>query len=229
MRNAMMPAQLPNRSSSSARQAASASAFTIAELCIGLIITAMVLSALASFMLATGKAWSDSGSDRQAAIVGWQGAQRLVQIVEQAGLVPSVQPGSLTSLSASPAGVILWKSDTNGDGQIEFSELEVISADPDGDGTWTLNLYTPSLSSGAQDEVWDYSVLTDPSSISLLKPLMTATPLVRGLSGVHIDMQSSATQRQLVEFALAMPVANGPQQIVYISAACQAPLTAPND
>jgi hypothetical protein len=205
-----------------------AGAFTIVELCIGLMITAMVLSALASFMLATGRAWTDSGTNRQEAIIGWQGAQRLVQTVQQARLVPSVMPGSLTSSTSSPAGVILWKNDNNGDGLIEYSELELICADPASDGTWTLNLYTPSLAAGAIDAVWDYSVLTNPASIDLLKPLMTPTPLVRGLTGVHIDMQNSATQRPLVEFALALPGTGG-TQIVYISAACRAPLPAPND
>jgi hypothetical protein len=214
---------------SAGRRAKAAGAFTIVELCIGLMITAMVLSALASFMLATGKTWTDSGSDRREVIIGWQGAQHLVQIVQQARLIPSVMPGSLTSSTSSPAGVILWRNDDNGDGEIEYSELELICADPNSDGTWTLNLYSPSLSLGSLDAVWDYSVLTNPASIALLKPLMTATPLVRGLTGVHVDMQNSATQRPLVEFALAIPGAGGATQVVYISAACRAPLAAPNN
>lgn len=206
-------------------------AFTVAELCIGLAVTAMVLCTLASFMLATGKAWADAGDGREQSILGWQGAQRLAQIVQQAKLIPSIQPGSLTSLLSSPAGVILWQNDTNGDGLIEFGELAVISADQAADGSWTLNLYQPSPTSPSLATIWDYSVLQNPSSINILKPLMTATPLMHGLSGVRIVQPTQTTmQKPFIEFGLAIPAtASTGAQVVYISAACRAPLEAPNN
>jgi prepilin-type N-terminal cleavage/methylation domain-containing protein len=131
-------------------------AFTLVELCISMVIFAMIMSAVAGFSMAMTTAWKSAEKSQAVAIRGNQIAARLQNEIRKAKLIGVYRAGSADG-SATGAAVMLWVQDTNGDGYIQGDEVEMIEHDTtahtlvryyngqsDGAGTWS---YTNNFNS----------------------------------------------------------------------------------
>lgn len=105
----------------------SARGFTLAELVIGMAITTIVMTAMASFTMSVGTAWKANEQEEAASLITNVAAARLGREVRMARLPGAAYNGSLDNSNANEAAVVLWRGDTNGDNIIQLSELEVIA------------------------------------------------------------------------------------------------------
>src|SRR5438552_3558746 len=93
--------------------------FTLIELCLGLVVSAMIASALAAFTLAVANCWRQTDATQGAVITVNQLTLRLQNRLQDAKRLGYWTDGS----AGSPAGMIYWVRDTNGDGQMQYTEL----------------------------------------------------------------------------------------------------------
>lgn len=130
--------------------------FTLVELCLGLIATAMVSCALAAFTMSIAKSWQSTGSAQAASLSSAATTMRIEEIVRNSRLTGKYNAGALDG--SSSAAVLLWLDDTNGDGAIQENECAMLEYDsasrcilkrtvPSNGSTATLNYATFSSSS----------------------------------------------------------------------------------
>jgi hypothetical protein len=163
-----------------AGQRARARGFTVMELCFGLLITALVMAAVASFVMAVSQSWRHSDQVETSAMRAWQATVRLGRAVQDARLIGAYSAGSLTSTPAVPAAVLLWVKDTNGDGQIQGAECAMIEHD---DVQQTLRLY--SAGQGDATVVIPWSTFTSAAILSNFKVGRSYTSIARGVERVR--------------------------------------------
>lgn len=125
------------------------SGFTFIELCLGLVVTMLVMSALAAFSLAMANAWRSAETTQSLTLRGHHAIARIESEIRNARLIGVCRTGSSEGVGDG-AAVMLWKSDLNGDGYIQGDECSMIAHDPtldrivlypsgyaDGVGTWS--------------------------------------------------------------------------------------------
>ncbi|MBV8780567.1 MAG: hypothetical protein JO353_04155 [Phycisphaerae bacterium] len=202
--------------------------FTFVELCLGLVITSMVLAGVASFAMAVSTAWRNAGSSESILLSANHDALLLNEKIRACGLTGGWTSGSIDGSSTTGAAVLLWKGDANSDGFINYTEILLIQHDPK---TSRINLYqTPTGYSGL-NLVYSYlAVFSQSSFISLFKTGLTPTVLCSNVSGAqfYVGSPSSATARPFVEFALTVK-AGSTSQIVYGDATLRNPLPTPSN
>lgn len=101
--------------------------FTLAELVIGMAITTIVMTAMASFTMSVGTAWKANEEAEAASLITNVAAARLGREVKMARLAGALYTGALDGSEVNEAAVMLWRADTNGDNIIQLSELELIA------------------------------------------------------------------------------------------------------
>jgi hypothetical protein len=102
------------------------SAFTLMELIMGMIITALVMSAVAGLLAAVSQGWEQSGKAQSSSIHRVQAHARIQRILKGVKQLGAVRMGSISGTANPPAGVMIWKSDNNEDGKVQFSELALL-------------------------------------------------------------------------------------------------------
>ena len=202
--------------------------FTFVELCLGLLVTTMVLAGVASFASAVSTAWQNAGSSQSVMLSANHAALLLSEKIRGCGLTGGWNAGSIDGTASTAAAVALWKADTNGDGYINYTEMLVIQHDPVTD---RLLLYqVPSTYSG-MNLTYSYSTIFSNSAyISLFEYGLTPTVLCTNVTGAkfYVGTPSSATSLPFVEFALT--VKNGTaSQVVYGDAVLRNPLPVPSN
>lgn len=173
--------------------------FTMIELFFGLLITSLVMGAVATFSLAMGKAWQRSEEIESLTLRARQATVRIAQLVRDAKLLVTHRAGSLDGTAAQPAAVIIWTRDTNGDGLIQGAELALIEHNT------TLNqlvLYPGGQGDTVQSLTW--ALISDPTIITDFKKGRTANALARGVYGARFAVTSatSTSLRPTFEFSL---------------------------
>jgi len=165
-------------------------AFTLAELLITLIVTGILLSALATlaFALSSATATESDVADMQAQLR--HGTLRLQEVVQNCRLIVESQGTALT----------IWQADANGDGRINVNELVYLETTPSRQGLRLCSfssLTNPEVafSSGSlartqADLVASYdehytTLMTDCQNVAF--SMTTNPPLARGLT-VGFDM-----------------------------------------
>lgn len=105
--------------------------FTFVELLLGMVITAMVLSALAAFCASLAKSIGDSDDSQSLFLTANQAALRVQNMVRSARCFGLVRAGSTTGATSPHAGFLIWKND---DGQnpgcIDYEELAWVEQNP---------------------------------------------------------------------------------------------------
>jgi len=94
-------------------------------LTMGMIITALVMSAVAALLSAVAMGWEQSGQTQTSTINRVQMHARIQRILKGAKQLGAIRGGSLAG-NVTPAGVMIWKSDNNNDGKVQFSELGLL-------------------------------------------------------------------------------------------------------
>src|SRR5687768_6063725 len=69
--------------------------FTFMELCFGLIITALVMAAVATFLMAVSQSWRHSDQVETSSMRAWQATVRLGRAVQEARLIGACNAGNL--------------------------------------------------------------------------------------------------------------------------------------
>jgi hypothetical protein len=99
----------------------------LVELCLGLLATAMVGIALASFTVSIAQGWEASGGAHSTSLSSAAATLRIQEIVRNARLTGKCNTGALDG--SSSAAVLLWLEDTNADGVIEENECAMLEYD----------------------------------------------------------------------------------------------------
>ncbi len=198
--------------------------YTLIELCIGLVITAMVMGGLATFSLAMSAAWQNAGASESALL----SANHAVQLL-QAKIRPCALTGGWRAGNGSDhAAVLLWTADSNADTFVNYSEILLIEHDP---ATHRINLYKAPVPLLVPDVDYSYSGLFSQASfIDTFRTALTPTILCNNVTDArfYVTSNNSATARPMVEFSLT--VQNGSQtQQVYGDAVLRAPLAVPTN
>ncbi|HWP41145.1 MAG TPA: hypothetical protein VNL70_09485 [Tepidisphaeraceae bacterium] len=191
------PAARRNRQSTIGNPQFCRSGFTFVELCLGLVITSLVMSALAAFTLAMSSAWRQAEQTQSATIIANQVSAVLQEQVRQARLLGAWRAGSISG-SGESAAVMLWKEAADGDGIIQDSELSLIEFDPTGH---RLMIYPAGQGSGANVP---YSTFTSTAVIDSFKAGRTARPMARGIWGASFKVSGTGGVGQVprLQFAL---------------------------
>ncbi len=151
-----------------------ARAFTLAELLITLIVTGILLSALATLAYALSSATSTEDDTATVQAQLRQGTLRLQDLVWNCRLICSVEGHALA----------IWRADDNGDGQINVDELVYLDAGDAGD---TLCL-------------WQFASATNPHvTLSSGTLSLTKAELISGHNGDDLPLIPDA---QNVQFTL---------------------------
>jgi type II secretory pathway pseudopilin PulG len=158
-------------------------AFTYVELCLALVVSAIMLSALAAFTLAVGNYWRQSSGTQSAALTANQALMRIQKRLYNAHRLGYCRAGN----AGSPAAVVYWAADTNGDAFMQFTELRVLEHNPTDE---TIDLYTPVLTGGASDDVWSSADFNAANSVDRLTTGQTAAPVVG-----HVSDATFATEQ----------------------------------
>jgi len=208
--------------------------FTVLELCFGIIVTSLVMLAVASFSLAMGTAWRRSSELESLTLRARQAGARVAREIRDGKLITTFRAGSLDG-SAPAAGVMIWKEDTNGDGKIQGAELELIEHNT---GAHQLTIYRAGQ--GNNTIVLAWAAVSDPAVISNFKIGRTGVPLARGVYGAlfNASATTSTTQQPTLEYALKLVYEPPTSSVVetsttgsyteYGTAAVRAPLPKPS-
>src|SRR3954471_24721878 len=100
--------------------------FTFVELTIGILITSLVMGALAAVLGAVAQGWKQSGSVTSSTNLTALANLRLQRTLKGTCLLGVVRPGSIGNSSPISAAALLWKSDANYDWKIQFSEMALL-------------------------------------------------------------------------------------------------------
>lgn len=118
--------------------------FTLLELLIGMVITAMVLTALATVTYAVSVNWKTAEAVEASYMAGAQVNARLGQHLRSAATLGAIRNGTLNG-NGSSAALFFWKGDDtstahpNGDGNIQYAEIALLEHDI---ASEELRLYT---------------------------------------------------------------------------------------
>jgi type II secretory pathway pseudopilin PulG len=201
--------------------------FTLVELTLGLIVTAMVSGAVGAFLLAVTRCWDDTANVQSGAVRASQFRTRLAQRIQDAKCIGYWRNGGGGGAKAvSPANVafIFWQGDTNSDGQMQASELGVVAFNP---ADQTIDLYT--LAAGAPDTICTASDLKNSSAIVDFIGNATAIPLVRGVetAALNVMQEQSETVAPMVTWHLALHQPDGTLSDQSCVVSMRAPSTPP--
>jgi hypothetical protein len=208
------------------------SGLTFVELMLGLSITALVMGAVAAFVTAAGTHWRSSEPGQSVHLAQGQVTVRLQHIVRDSRLIGATRSGSLDS-SGAAAALLLWRADSNEDGQIQLSEIALIEHDRTQAALLVYELRLPAEMSSAErsarDHTVSYDAIAEPSAPEAFRSIehVTPVPLARGISGARFHVHSAGrNQRPALEFALRVN-RGGSDGIEYGSATMRGPSRRP--
>ena len=197
-------------------------AFTFVELCLALVVSSIMLSALAAFTLAVGNYWRQSTGTQTAALTANQAIVRIQKRLFDAHRLGYCRAGS----AGSPAAVVYWAADTNGDGSMQFTELRVLEHNPTDK---TIDLYTPVLVGGASDDTWTSAEFTASNAVTRLTNGQTPTPVVSRVSAATFatEQAGSSTLFPTFQFWLQVEQPDGTSSNEYGAATLRSASTPP--
>ena len=197
--------------------------FTFVELMIGIVVTSIVLTALAVFTFGVGQSWQESDSAQSAFLAGSVGVDRLNSIVRAAQMIdPSPINGSLDN-STSPASCMLWTDNYLIDGHIQYCEMTLLQYDETNQRLVKYSL--PQTANNANTQV---AGLMSSASFKAL-PNIVETSVVNSVTGCQIFSinPGSSTPRPSLEFVLQLKTNKGSSSsLVYTTATVRCPETA---
>ena len=137
-------------------------AFTLVELMLGLLVTALVMGALAALLAAVAQGWQYSEESQHNSSLVAQAHMRLQRVLKSASLVGAVRTGALNNSAAKSAAMMIWKYDANNDWRIQYSELAVLAYHPPGAPEneecicyYELNSDATDTTLASNDEIYD--------------------------------------------------------------------------
>jgi hypothetical protein len=195
-------------------------AFTLIELCLGMLITVLVTGALAAFMLTVSRHWQSGDGTQSAVLSAGQATLRLQKRLLDAKRIGYWRAGS----DDEPAALAYWRIDGNGDNAMQSSELGVIRFNP---AEQAIELLTADLSGGEPDDTWSGDDFRSKAAVEAIGIVIPATtvPLIGGVSSATFSVQrdASTTMAPTAQFTLALNQPDG----TTLSETCIATLRGP--
>jgi prepilin-type N-terminal cleavage/methylation domain-containing protein len=200
--------------------------FTFVELSVGLVVVALVLTALAAFSLATAEAWKQGSTSNpvgngqtvaSVAVMSNLATTRINHELQDTLCTGGYFPGTLTSSSGQQASLLVWWTD-GGNKSVDPSEVELIEYDAT---QHAVLRYRP----GATPASCDYTTFSNNSFIATFKAAAaTPIPIARNIDGMQIfvNTPSSSTQLPVVEYRLYFK-RDGHSQVAYGSVCLRSP------
>jgi len=177
-------------------------AFTAVEMMMGLVITSLVMSAVAAFMLSLTQAWKQNDPSQSLEMPAGQVSARMQAMFREAKYVGMVRGGSVAGTASPAAAIMLWAADTNGDNLIQFSEIVLVEHNTT---TKRLMIYQASLPSPSND--WQasktfFDALT-PDAFKVLQ-YVGSRKMSNNVQGAKFYVQgaTSTSQRPVMEFTV---------------------------
>lgn len=211
--------------------------FTLVELIIGMVITAMVLCALSVVTFAVSNGWQSADAADSSFVTGGQIQARIAQWFRPATAIGAVQHGSLTS-SSNPASLFFWKTDVadvsnpTGDGKIEFNEIGLLRYDA---ASQQVRVYDASdwasWSAAAKTTANALAGTAYINSAANMSDFLTACPnyhvVMRDVSGMVINTVT-AGDKPLVEYVITLTDSDGAASTHYGTVTLRAAQSASN-
>jgi hypothetical protein len=200
----------------------------------GMIVTSMVVGALAAFTTAMGQSWTVADAPQTLQVTQTVVTARLQDVFRNAMAVGVVWPGSLDSSSTQTAGVMLWLNDNmTVDGKIQWGEAAWIEFDPSTD---TLKLYECAGTLNAFQKIWakqsmtsaQWATASTPTSLKA-KPFITSKLLATNVLAATFSARDpdDVGGRPSVEFTLLL-TQDGQQEVSYGNSALRGATTPQN-
>jgi hypothetical protein len=211
-------------------------AFTLIELCLGLVVTSLVMGAMAAFSLAMSTAWKSAESSQSISLLANQTIVRVQNEIRQCKLIGAMRSGT-SGGSGDVVAVLLWKADTSGDGLIQGNEVSLLeyhatshtlrlyyAGQPDASGTWS---YDHTFT----DENTLESFKTNRSYVVLARNVYGAAFQTSGTSGTSKNPSLHFGLKLMVDDTRSSGAADGTRKLTvqYGTATLRAPLSAPNN
>jgi hypothetical protein len=222
---------------------------TLIELCVGIVITAIVLGALSGLWYAVGEAWTSTGGSQAVASTGNQATLRLEAAFRQARYIIKADAGSLQNDAAEPASAFMWRGDfwnrkaqrraapdyatPLADGAVQIAELGLLDYDP---RAGKIYLYrardAAAMTEGqreAASEVPTYDRLTKSETRQTFRKLdfVERTVVAEGVTGLLLDFPKLPVgSRPVVDFTMGIS-RKGTSTTVYGTATLRSPSTQP--
>lgn len=103
--------------------------FTVVELAIGLVVTALVAAAAAAITLAVSQGWTHAERVASSNVSISRTCATIEQTLRGARLIGRWRDGTLNDCGSPNAEVLVWREDMNNDGLVQFEEVSVIEFD----------------------------------------------------------------------------------------------------
>lgn len=206
--------------------------FTFVELMIGMVVTAVVLSALSVFTAAVAAHWETTEAGQSAFLSASLSVDRVSRIVRAAKFLdPAAATGSLDN-STPPAACMCWARDANNDGKMQPSELGLFAYDAASASVLWYTVQYPAGWTPARVAVADAplspAVLPTPAAF-LSNPYAAAVPVAHHVVGCQLIPQPVTGPGQRPGLEVVLQVDTGRSQtLVYSTATLRGPNGAPN-
>ena len=222
---------------------------TLIELCVGMVVTAIVLGALSGLWYAVGEAWTSTGGTQAVASTGNQATLRLEALFRQSRFVFTTSAGSLQNGTPAPAAAFLWRGDfwnrraqrqpapdfttPLADGAVQIGELGLLEYDPAAGKVYLYRAREAAAMTegqrGAASEVPTYERLSNPETGRTFAKLefVERAVVAEGVTGLVLKLPKlPAGSRPVVEFTMGIS-RKGSRATVYGTAALRSPSTQP--
>jgi hypothetical protein len=222
---------------------------TFVELCCGMVVTAMVLGALAALWVAVGTAWRGSATSQAVASTGSQASLRLESAFRQTRFVINYDTGSLDNSTATPAWAFVWRGDfwnrpaqtaspadyatPLADGAVQVAELGLLQFDSASGKVYFYRARDAALMTADQrlqaSEVPTFAQLQKAETRDSFKALafVDRTVVAEGVTALRINLPKvQPGSRPVVEFTMKV-ARNGMASTVYGTAVMRSPSTQP--
>ena len=199
--------------------------FTLVELLVGMVVTGLVMSAVAAFVFGVGEHWRRAGAGQQADLAAGRAVDRLDRLVRPALLLDAgYTPGSIDSPGPA-AACMYWRNDDNADGKIQLSETALLAYDA---GSRQLLSYAvPDPAVLPSDPTASPPVFVTPAAFAGTTGVV-AVPVARNVAGCafHVD-PGDATRRPSLEVTLAIDDGKSPPFTAYATVTLRCPNAEP--
>ena len=106
---------------------------TLVELCIGIVLTTLVLGALSAVWFAVAHNWKKGAGTQSVNLTAAQANARLESAFRSAKYIFQCSPGSVDGGASTPGSVFFWRADNwvnLSDGAVQIGELGLVEHDP---------------------------------------------------------------------------------------------------
>ena len=203
------------------------------ELMLGMIVTSLIMAAIAGLMTAVSRGWTATSSIEASSNAVCQSHLRLQKLLRASRQIGCTRTGSLDGTALIPAAVMLWTGDTNLDGEVQISEVALVQHDTSAD---TLKLYAvawPSswtaVEKSAADTVLDDDDIYGSTAPELFKLIshVTGSTFINNVTGATFTRRDSyGTVRPSLEYVLKIE-RGGQTETEYGTATLRVPATMP--